>query len=452
MTTRPLKIAVLTQYYPPEVGAAPIRMAALVDAFTARGHQVTVLTATPNYPLGRRFPGYARFLGREQIGAARVIRTWIYPTQRVNIFHRVASYVSFAFSSALAGTLLLRRPDVLIVQSPPLVLGLTGVYLRWLKRTKLVFNVSDLFPETAVRMGVLRPGSLAHRLSLWLERLCCRRAWLITGQSVEIIRDIEARFPDSPTRLLSNGVDPRLYELASPNGDRAKQADRCVVMYAGLHGFLQGLGQLLDVAELLQGSRCDLILIGDGTEKRMLVQEAGRRGLSNIQFLDSLPHNAIGRKLAAADILLVPLARYLPGAVPSKLYEAMALAKPVVVVAEGEAADIVRRHDAGLAVRPWDAGALAAALRRLASDPELRARLGRNGRAAVERHFDRRRISEEFVRFLESSSPRTHMLGRLRRQQAQDKPGVLAVAQVQGEGAERQAGQENDPDASVQGR
>jgi len=405
---RPLNIAILTQYYAPEVGAAPIRLTALAEAFRARGHQVTVLTAIPNYPMGRVFAGYPRFLLRQQITGVRVIRSFIYPTQRVNIFHRVASYISFAASSALVGTFLLPRPDYLIVQSPPLVLGLTGVYLSWVKRTRLVFNVSDLFPETAVRVGVLRSGSLPHRLSLWLEGLCYRVAWLVTGQSVEIVRDIEARFPRRRTRLLSNGVDPSQFRPPSaspgPAGPTHKNG-RCIAMYAGLHGLLQGLRQVLDAAERLQGDPCcELVLVGDGTEKNALVADANRRGLTNVRFLDPRPHDEMRRTLLDADILIIPLVRYLPGAVPSKLYEAMATGRPVVVVAEGEAAGIIQQHQAGLAVTPWDADGLADALRRLAADPALRERLGRNGRAAVERHFDRRRIAEEFVRFLETAS------------------------------------------------
>jgi glycosyltransferase involved in cell wall biosynthesis len=404
---RPLKIAILTQYYAPEVGAAPIRLAALAEAFAARGHQVTVLTAIPNYPMGRVYAGYPRFLLRQQIAGVRVIRTYIYPTQRVNIFHRVASYASFAASSALVGTFLLPRPDYLLVQSPPLVLGLTGVYLSWVKRTRLVFNVSDLFPETAVRVGVLRSGTVLHRLSAWLEGFCYRQAWLVTGQSVETIRDIEARFPGYPTRLVSNGVDPSMFRPPSPTRGSAgpsKKNGRCVAMYAGLHGLLQGLRQVLDAAERLQGdSGCDLVLVGDGPEKSALVAEANRRGLTNVRFLDPRPHGEMRRTLLDADILIVPLVRYLRGAVPSKLYEAMATGRPVVVVAEGEAARIVQQHQAGLAVTPWDAEGLADALRRLAGDHALREHLGGNGRAAVERHFDRRRIGEEFVRFLESA-------------------------------------------------
>lgn len=403
---RPLEIAILTQYYAPEVGAAQVRLAALAEAFTAKGHLVTVLTAMPNYPTGRIYAGYPRFFLRERIGGVHVIRTYIVPTQRATMLHRLASYTSFAASSAFVGTFLLPRPDYLLVESPPLVLGLAGVYLSRVKRARLIFNVSDLFPETAVRLGVLRAGTALHRLSAWLERFCYRRAWLVTGQALEIIRDIAKRFPRCQTRLLSNGVDPSVFRPRSSAGGArtpASENGRCVAMYAGLHGLAQGLHYVLDAAERLQSdSGCDLVLVGDGPEKSALVADAARRGLTNVRFLDARPHGEMARILQDADILVVPLVRYITGAVPSKLYEAMATGRPVVLMAEGEAASIVRNHQAGLVVPPGDTAGLAEALRRLAGDPALRARLGRHGRAAVERHFDRRRIGAEFAQFLET--------------------------------------------------
>src|SRR5207244_12014884 len=181
---------------------------------------------------------------RARVGGVRWLRPCMFRTLPANLLDRLASYVSFAGSSALVGPFLLPRPDYLLVQSPPLVLGLTGVYLSWVKRTRMVFNVSDLYPETAIRLGVLGAGPVLHRLSAWLEGLCYRHAWLVAGQTLATIRDIEARFPGCHTRLLSNGVDPSLLRPPSPGGGSsglATRNGRCVAMYAGLHGLAQGL-------------------------------------------------------------------------------------------------------------------------------------------------------------------------------------------------------------------
>ncbi|HVH08869.1 MAG TPA: glycosyltransferase family 4 protein, partial [Gemmatimonadales bacterium] len=175
-----MKIAFLTQYYPPEIGASQARLSGLAAALQRRGHAVTVLTAKPNYPGGRTHAGYPGLVHREMRDGVPVLRTFIYPTQKADFLRRTFSYCSFVLASAVVGTFCLERPDYLIVESPPLLLGLAGIWLSWVKRCPMIFNVSDLWPESAVRLGVLRAGSVSHRLSTWPERFCYRRAVLVT--------------------------------------------------------------------------------------------------------------------------------------------------------------------------------------------------------------------------------------------------------------------------------
>jgi glycosyltransferase involved in cell wall biosynthesis len=399
-----VKIAFLTQYYPPEIGAPQGRISGLADAFIRAGHSVTVLTAMPNYPSGRIHPGYGGFVRREVRDGAQVIRTFVYPTQRADFLHRLSSYFSFVISSAVLGTFLLERPDYLIVESPPLFLGLAGIWLSWMKRCPMIFNVADLWPETAVRIGVLRRGSLAHWISDRLERFCYRRARLVTGQTRAIVEDISKRFTWCRTYHLSNGVNGRTFNperrtteartMLGPSGT-------CVAFYAGLHGLAQGLDRVLDAAPLLTDAPLKFVLMGDGPTKADLVRQARTRELTNVTFLDPRPTSEVPPLLAAADIVLVPLVTHIPGATPSKLYEAMASGRPVVLVAEGEPAAVVREGEAGLVVAPGDTAALANALRTLAADPALRQRLGANGRRTAERLFNQVEIDARFVTFLE---------------------------------------------------
>src|SRR5262249_26626175 len=179
--------------------------------FVRRGHCVTVLTAMPNYPTGKIYSGYGGLLRREQLAGVNVIRTFIYPTQKASFVRRMANYLSFVFSSIMTGSILLDRTDYLMVESPPMFLGLSGAWLSSLKLGRLIFNVSDLWHESAVQLGILRPESPSFRMSAWLERFCYRRAWLITGQSKGILASINQRFPDRPTYHLSNGVDTRSF-------------------------------------------------------------------------------------------------------------------------------------------------------------------------------------------------------------------------------------------------
>jgi glycosyltransferase involved in cell wall biosynthesis len=398
-------LTLLTQYYPPEIGAPQARLSELAAHFVDRGHSVTVLTAMPSYPLGKIQSGYGGLLRREWQAGVKIIHTFIYPTQSASLVPRITNYLSFTLSSALVGSVLLNHSDYFLVESPPLFSGISGAWLSKLKRARLIFNVSDLWPESAVRLGILRPDSLSCRLSVWLEKFCYRRAWLITGQSKRIVANIIERFPDLATFHLSNGVDTSLFRpdrSTKEARDTLNSNGKLVVLYAGLHGLAQGLEQVLEAAEILrQESDVQFVLIGDGPEKKSLLQHAKKRNLSNVLFLDPRPANHIPTLIAAADIVLVPLKIHIPGAVPSKLYEAMASARPIVLIAEGEAAELVVQHKAGIIVQPGDIRTLVDAIRTLRRQPLLRRALGENGRRAAEQHFDRAKIASRFIEHLE---------------------------------------------------
>src|SRR5271155_2398388 len=141
-----MKLTILTQYYPPEIGAPQARLSHLAACLVDAGHRVTVLCAMPNYPTGKIYPGYGGWMRRECQGLLEALRTFIYPVQSVALLPRLASYFSFVGSSAVLGGLLLEPSDYLLVESPPLFLGLAAVWLSWLKHARLIFNVSDLWP------------------------------------------------------------------------------------------------------------------------------------------------------------------------------------------------------------------------------------------------------------------------------------------------------------------
>jgi colanic acid biosynthesis glycosyl transferase WcaI len=405
LQVRQMKIVFLTQYFPPEIGAAPNRISQLVSRFIVRGHDVTVLTAMPNYPVGKTYPGYGGFVRRETQDGARIIRCYIYPTQKANYLSRLTNYFSFVLSSALIGIALLPRADYLVVESPPLFLGITGFLLSRLKRMRLIFNVSDLWPESAVRLGLVSSRGFAYRVSEWLERFCYEHAWLVSGQSRSILSSIVERFRGIPTYHLSNGVDVDRFS-ATRRTERARAFlngdGRCVALYAGLHGIAQGLDQVLEAAQKLNCDGCTIVLIGEGPEKGALVERARQQHLTNVKFFDPVQATEIPALVASADIVLVVLKMHIPGAVPSKLYEAMASGRPVILVADAEAAEIVRSHNTGIVVEPGDIAGLAEAIQRLAASPTLREELGANGRRTAEQFYDRAKIANDFVNHLEA--------------------------------------------------
>jgi colanic acid biosynthesis glycosyl transferase WcaI len=398
-----MRVGILTQYYPPEVGAAQGRLSELAARLTARHHEVIVLTALPSYPQGRIYPGYRGFFVREKQDQVAALRGWVWPTKSAAPIPRLANYLSFTASSLLIGSFRLPRLDVLITESPPLTIGVSGFVLSRLKRARWVFNVSDLWPETAVVLGSLRDGALT-RLAYRFEAFCYRHAWAVSCQSREIEESINRRFPTVLTIPLLNGADT---ERFSPD-HRSETALRELVrksgpiaLYAGLHGVGQGLDQLLGAAEKLRDERLQIVLVGDGPEKEALVEEARKRDLHNVTFLEAQPKHMMPALLASADIAVVCLRTRIPGAVPSKLYEGMASGLPIVLVAEGEPADILLSAGAGVVVRPGDVDGLAQALRQLARSRETRGRLGAAGRVAATERFNRGPFYDRFIEALE---------------------------------------------------
>lgn len=400
-----MRIGILTQYFPPEMGAAQSRLSDLTAHLRRRGHEVVVLTAMPNYPHGRVFEGYGGLVRRQQRPEGLVIRTWIWPSSSRRPLPRILSYLSFTLSAAIGGALWLPRLDVLITESPPLPLGITGWLLGKLKRARVVFNVSDLWPESAVALGMLPADGRATRLAYRLEAFCYRSSWRVSGQSNEILESIERRFPEIATIPLLGGVDTGRFDpdLRSDAIRRQVLGDEPVIaVYAGLHGLAQGLDLILAAAENLHDlPGFAIVLVGDGPLKQALARTAEARGLTNVRFVDAIDPADVPAVLASADIAIVPLGLRLRGAVPSKLYEAMASGVPVALVAEGEPSNVLEAARAGIVIEPGDIEGLTVALRRLASSRSLRTSLGAAGRAAALIRHDRQAGCDRFIDALE---------------------------------------------------
>jgi colanic acid biosynthesis glycosyl transferase WcaI len=385
-----------SQYYPPEVGAPQTRLHELATGLQKQGFQVSVLTAMPSYPQGHIYHGYQRLLKEETIDGVQVIRTAIYPTHSTFFFPRIFSYFSFIFTSLLIGSWKISRADYLLTESPPLFLGLAGFILSRLKRARWIFNISDLWPESVAELGLIDRNSLSYILSSKLEKFLYHRAWLVTCQAQTILGNIKSRFPELRTYHLPNGVNSSFF---SPK--EIAQHDGFNIVYAGLHGIAQGLNQIILAANIMKGDESiKYTFVGDGPEKQRLMQLTKELMLTQIQFLDPISKNEMPSFLNTADAIIVPLKIQLIGAVPSKLYEAMSMEKPVILIAESEAAQIVKNANCGVIVKPGDIDGLVHAITSLKRDPAACKEMGINGRrVAIEKH-DRNQIVNRFADYL----------------------------------------------------
>jgi glycosyltransferase involved in cell wall biosynthesis len=400
-----MKVVLLTQYFPPETGAPQNRLFATAKALQRKGAQVTVLTAMPNYPDMRVHQGYrGRWMVREQMEGLAILRSWIFVTRSRSILARLLNYFSFVLSSLIIGTLNLRKSDVLFVESPPLFLGVTALWLARIKGAKLVFNVSDLWPESAVQLGLVT-NPLLVGLSTQLELMCYRKSALITGQTQGIVANIQQRCPGKRVCWVPNGVD--LVAMAQfvdnaktehPFGHLRLPAHALVFAYAGIIGHAQGLDVILRAAALLgTDTPVHFLLIGDGPERERLMAIAKGERIANVHFVQKMPRSELVAWLSAVSGVVVPLKKndLFKGAIPSKIFEALALSKPILLGVEGEAKKLfINEGGAGLAFAPEDPEDLARQVRRYAADRSLLATHGASGLRYARMNFDRERISE----------------------------------------------------------
>lgn len=400
-----MKLCLLTQYFPPEMGAPQARLSELGERLVDLGWDVEVLTALPNYPEGKVREGYSPWSPVvEQVGRLRTIRVPLLPSQ-TGFARRLACYGTFAASAAVMGPKLCQRPDVLFVESPPLFIGGAARALAAVWRCPYVFNVSDLWPESAIRMGVVKPG-LATKAAEALELSLYRSAAGVTGQSEEIIASVRARAPGTATEVITNGVEPGRWGKSKATAEaRALLGDAPgpIFLYAGLLGLAQGLDQLLDLSRALpRDVPGRFVLVGDGPVREKLAQRIATEGLDRVKLLPAQPREAIPALLALADVAVISLGMSIPGAVPSKIYEAMASELPILLVADGEPARRVEAARCGLSAAPGDAATLLAHAERLVRDEGLRKTMGQAGRRAAETTYDRAAIARRLDAFLQS--------------------------------------------------
>jgi len=404
----PLRVTFLTHYFPPEVGPAQTRLHELAKRLIKAGQAVRVVTGFPSYPAGVVFTGYRGMLFMEdRVDGIRVLRTWVFATRSRGFLGRILNYMSFPVSSLLA-TRKLGRTDVIYVQSPPLFTGLAALWFARLKRAPFIFNVSDIWPQSAVELGILR-NRFAIRIAEMLERHIYRRAARITVPTPGILERLAARgVPREKLFLLTNGVDTAAYQAATSDLELSRQLGldgHKVFMYAGLHGLAQGLDVILEAAKLTRNPEVLYVFVGDGADKAALVAKAQAEGISNVRFLPIQPTSTLPALLKLVYATVIPLRRLdlFKTALPSKLFDSMAAGRPIVAPLWGEAAALVETADCGLVVEPEDAGALQQAVEKLAADPELARRLGEQGRRYVVEHFDRDDIAARLVKLLEET-------------------------------------------------
>jgi len=399
-----MRIRFITLYYPPEVGAAQRRLSELARRLAGLGHSVTVLTGFPNYPSGIKPEGYRKkFIMKEQIDGCRIIRVPHYTAPNKGFLKRLLIHFTFAFSASVY-SLFMNRDDIIYVESPPLFNGFAGVLTKWLRRIPYLFNLADLWPQTAVELGILTNKTVIRAAEI-LENFFYSQASRILAITRGLQIALLGRgYAEDKVPLLTNGVDHEEFrEDVAPDVKllKYKPPKGMLVIYAGTHGLIYSLETLLRAAKEVEQDGIVFVFVGDGADKERLLSVAQELALSNVIFLPPRPQADMPQVFRAADLAVISL-RDLPiskAIMPVKCFEIMASGVPIIYAARGEMAEHITHSGGGEVIEPEDPSALAEALRRYKElGPDGRAAVGHKGRVFVEQHYTR----EKLTRHLES--------------------------------------------------
>ncbi|MDX1463025.1 MAG: glycosyltransferase family 4 protein [Marinirhabdus sp.] len=335
-------ILLVSNYFPPERGAAPNRIQVLAKALHQRGYTVEVVCPLPNYPTGRVFSEFKGKLYSNRVeNQITVHRLWLWPSKSSNKFIRLLSMLSFSFALKLF-FIFKRTPKLVVVQYSPVFVGFTAMLLSTILGKKKILNVSDLWPLAGLEMGLLKRGfyySILERM----ERYCYKKADLIIGQSQEILSHIASFNVDTPLQLYRNFPD-----FNPPSLVPSKNDSTIKIVYAGLLGVAQGLSTILDHIDFPKN--VELHIYGEGPDTKRLVNPKNLQ----IVYHGSVSRALLHQQLGNYDLAFIPLVKRIYGSVPSKIFEYSRMGLPLLYMAGGEGAALVNEHRLGWVIEVQD--------------------------------------------------------------------------------------------------
>jgi glycosyltransferase involved in cell wall biosynthesis len=407
---------ILTQYYHPEPGAPQIRLRAMVRELVRRGCEVEVLTALPNYPVGRIFPEYrGRLFATDVVDGVPVHRHWIYPAAGRRPLARLMCYLTFTLGAMLRTPM--RKPDVVFVEAQPLTLALAGYLTRILRGVPYIYNTPDLQVEIAGDKRWL-PAHFLVAAAAKLENFLMRRALCVSTVTDAFVEHFATNrgIGREHVTFLPNGADTESLRPLPPDLDYARELGvegKTVFTYAGTHAPYQGLEIILEAAARLRDrSDIAILMVGNGPLRAALREKAAAMGLTNVLFRES-PFSEMARLMSLTRASIATISEMQAAAKMrlSKVVPPLACGVPVVYVGAGESAAMLREHDCGRVVESRSADDFAATLRELAGAPQWCLEMGRRGRDLVLSELSWSVIVERWLAELQSIKSRRNGRG-----------------------------------------
>ncbi|QUW21252.1 glycosyltransferase family 4 protein [Sporosarcina sp. Marseille-Q4063] len=405
-----MKILVLHQYFLGKDDPGGSRFNQFVKYWEEMGHEITVIAGTVHYATGEKEEKYkGKFVVKEEYSKnVNVLRTYVSESYNKSFLGRLWGYFSFSFSSLWAMLFHVKKHDVMIVTSPPLFVGITGILGKFFKRTPMVFEIRDLWPESAIDTGVLS-NKLIIKIAYIVEKLSYRFADKINVLTPAFKQALITKkgIAEKKICFIPNGADLDIFE-PGPRDNWVREEynlqDKFVVTYMGAHGVANHLDSLIDVAkEFSEDENVMIVLIGDGMKKAELKQRVEVEKIRNVLFVDSQSKHTIPDFCNASDICTAVLKKVetFKTVYPNKVFDYMSCAKPILIGIDGVARDLVEESGSGYYVDPEDAKAFADKIRELQKDEELRSKLGESGYAFVQESFSREALASKYITELE---------------------------------------------------
>ncbi len=407
-----MRILLIHQYFLETNDGGGSRFNEMSRIWSEQGHEITVLAGMMHYSNPEKRPEYkGKYFVHKQHGKVSVWRCHVSETYNLNFIGRLCGYFSFVFSSIWAGLFKVKgKYDLILVTSPPLFVGITAYILSRFKKIPFVFEIRDLWPESAIDTGVLT-NKLMIKFAYWFESFMYRKAKLINVLTPAFRNSLieKKRVPSDKITFIPNAADfslsDEILEHFNPEQFRKEQGidDKFVITYVGAHGLANHLIQLIDSAELLRDTNVLFQLIGSGMQKQMLIEETKKRQLQNVRFVDPVSKNEVFKYIISSDLGTSILKRIdtFKTIYSNKTFDYMACKKPILLVIDGVSRELVEKANCGVFAEPERPDDIAKKIRMYLKNPSLIKQQGENGYKYAKAHFDRDVLSSEYIANLE---------------------------------------------------
>jgi glycosyltransferase involved in cell wall biosynthesis len=399
-----MRILFLTDNFPPEVNAPATRTYEHCREWVKQGVDVTVITCFPNFPQGKVYDGYKNVWKKiEWVDGIKVIRVWSFISANQGFLKRIIDYVSFGITSFFAG--LFEETDLIVATSPQFFTAVSGRKLAFWKRVPWVMEVRDLWPESIKNVNAMNDGPLIKFLE-WEEKLCYQKAKGIVTVTDTFKTVIEGKGIKDKIKVVKNGANLELFHPKRKNTSLIKSLGlegKFVVGYIGTHGMAHKLDFILHAVSKVTYQDLHFLFIGDGAEKKRLIQIAEKLNLKNVSFLNPITKKEIPDYISIIDVALIPLKRseLFKTVIPSKIFENAAMQKPILLGVDGESRGIVEKYKAGLFFEPENESDFFEKIKIMKEDSEAYKKM-QEGCAKLALDFNRIYLAQKMLDYLNS--------------------------------------------------